>query len=656
MEHLHFFNSDINELNLLETSYDPVLVVMSYLAASLAGFCASSIYQYIIIQGEQRKSPFLTLFSGIILGLGIWSMHFTAMLAFNLPVEVKYDLTITLQSILPAILASAITIYAIQQSMSSKLSNILASGILAIGIATMHFIGMEAMVMNAHMTHNLTYFILAILTSWVLAYFTILALKNDLKLGSFKPSPMIYSIITSLYFGFSVATMHYLAMASTFFIASDVERNLEGISIGFLSVAAVIGVLILVMGLAIILSFKKKIYVLDSLANTHQTYMAETIDNMTDPFILTDSKGKVLLLNHSFLENFSELSFSTENGVSILDIYNCFLNHYIEFDSDEERALLIEQFKQRQACKFKSVNGSWWLFRQTLTDTKNRILTWTNITEQTQQQNELMQAKDREFGALQELQETQNELSEAKRLNALAKVVANIAHELNTPIGVAITSLSGLQGNIQDIEKLIQSQQLTKAALNALISGISDYEDLANRNMHRAAGIVQQFKYISIDNYSIELQKVNLNGLISSVLATFQNELKQLNINASVNIKNDLTITTFEDAVNQVIQLLIRNVIQHAFSDEQNHQLDIYAYNSENEVTIEVSDTGCGIDNSIKDNLFEPFVSTKRFEGSLGLGLHIVYNIVNYKLKGKIRVNSEHMAGSTFIISLPNVL
>jgi signal transduction histidine kinase len=174
---------------------------------------------------------------------------------------------------------------------------------------------------------------------------------------------------------------------------------------------------------------------------------------------------------------------------------------------------------------------------QTLTDTKNRILTWTNITEQTQQQNELMQAKDREFGALQELQETQNELSEAKRLNALAKVVTNIAHELNTPIGVAITSLSGLQGNIQGIEKLIQSQQLTKAALNALISGISEYEDLANRNMHRAAGIVQQFKYISIDNYSIELQKVNLNGLISSVLATFQNELKQLNIKTSINIK-----------------------------------------------------------------------------------------------------------------------
>lgn len=71
---------------------------------------------------------------------------------------------------------------------------------------------------------------------------------------------------------------------------------------------------------------------------------------------------------------------------------------------------------------------------------------------------------------------------------------------------------------------------------------------------------------------------------------------------------------------------------------------------------IEVSDTGCGIDSSIKDNLFEPFVSTKRFEGSLGLGLHIVYNIVNYKLKGKIRVDSEHMAGSTFIISLPNAL
>lgn len=656
MEHLHFFNSDIAELNLLETSYDPFLVVLSYLAASLAGFCASSIYQYIVIQGEQKKSPFLTLFSGITLGLGIWSMHFIAMLAFNLPVEVKYNLTITLQSILPAILASALTIYAIQQDMDSKLSNILASGILAIGIATMHFIGMEAMVMNAHMTHNLTYFILAILTSWVLAYFTILALKNDLKFGNFKPTPMIYSIITSLYFGFSVATMHYLAMASTFFIASNVQRDLEGISIGFLSVAALIGVLILVMGFAIILSFKKRIFVLDSIAHTHQTYMAETIDNMSDPFILTDSKGKVLLLNHSFLENFSELSFSTENCVSILDIYNCFLDQHIEFSSDEEQTLLIEQFKQRQPCKFKSINGSWWLFRQTLTDTKNRILTWTNITEQTQQQNELMQAKDREFGALQELQQTQSELSEAKRLNALAKVVANIAHELNTPIGVAITSLSGLQGNIQDIEKLIQSQQLSKAALFSLLSGISDYEDLANRNMQRAASIVQQFKYISIDEYSIDLHKVNLSGLISSVLATFQNELKQLNINTSINIKSDLLITTFEDALNQVIQLLIRNAIQHAFSDDQVHQLEISACKNANEIVIEVSDSGCGIDNSIKDSLFEPFTSTKRLEGSLGLGLHIVYNIINYKLKGKIQIDSNYKGGSKFVINLPNTL
>ena len=210
-----------------------------------------------------------------------------------------------------------------------------------------------------------------------------------------------------------------------------------------------------------------------------------------------------------------------------------------------------------------------------------------------------------------------------------------------------------MQGNVNEIETLIKTQKLSKSALYALLSSIMDYEELANRNMHRAASIIQQFKYISVEEFTENKNTIPLYQLISNNIAQLKDDLAEKQITVNFDVCDQLELHSFEDALGQVIKTLLKNAIQHAFEDSDSGQITVTAEQKNQHIEISVSDQGSGIDESVVEHIFEPFISTKRFEGSMGLGLHIVYNIVNYKLKGQINLDPKVKSGSTFIITLP---
>lgn len=653
MEHQHFFSFSISSINTLTESYNLGLVIVSYLVATLAGFCTSSISQYVSIQPNSAKTKWLMVFGGLILGLGIWCMHFIGMLAFSIPIPVKYDVFITVISIIPAVVGAIFTLFFVHLRQLNKLETGFAGLMLASGIAFMHFVGMAAMNMNAVMVHNPYSFVLSILLSWFLATITIQILRNQISFINKLNKPITKTLIASTTFGFSVATMHYLAMQSAYFVPFDHQQSVTGMAIDSVAIAVIISVITILASTAVVLAFKKKIYVLDSLAQKHQTYMAETIDNMSDPFVLTDANGKILLINHSFYRNFHQVSIHLDQDTYSNDLIKEFVEKVVWFNGPEDKENLHTHIYQKKPYKFKDQEQRWWLFRQKSTYSNNQILTWTNITQQTEQNEELLKAKDNALTTLQELHQTQGELAEAKKLASITKLVANVAHELNTPLGVAVTSLSGLQAKVKEIEELVSSQKLSKSALYALLSSITDYEALATRNVYRATNIIQQFKYISIADNNESPKQFELSELIHNVKKSMQQQETAKNVELSIVSSPQIYLESYPDALYQVIKAMVDNALVHAFVKNEMGKISIKVEQINTNLRIEISDDGRGVPESVIEELFEPFVSTKRFEGSVGLGLHVAYNIITYKLKGKIELSHSSIEGSTFTIELP---
>jgi diguanylate cyclase (GGDEF)-like protein/PAS domain S-box-containing protein len=149
------------------------------------------------------------------MGIGIWAMHFTAMLAFTLPVPIHYNISITILSVIPAIIANGFCILlSIPTDHSLKRLNLMAL-IMAVGIGAMHYIGMEAIVVSAKMYYVPHYFFLSILAAYVLALFGLYTYKR--LVDSNTLSKRMGKILGSTILGVAVSSMHFIAMHATYF-------------------------------------------------------------------------------------------------------------------------------------------------------------------------------------------------------------------------------------------------------------------------------------------------------------------------------------------------------------------------------------------------------------------------------------------------------
>jgi NO-binding membrane sensor protein with MHYT domain len=153
----------------LSTSYDPLLVVLSIVIACLAAYVALTVVDRII----KVKNPLLKrkwLITGAIaMGCGIWAMHFIGMLSYTVPISVNYNIPMTIVSAIPAMLGSGIALYVMSRSSINWQQLQIGGLLMAVGIGTMHYSGMEAMRMNAYMYYDLTLFIISILVAHVMA-------------------------------------------------------------------------------------------------------------------------------------------------------------------------------------------------------------------------------------------------------------------------------------------------------------------------------------------------------------------------------------------------------------------------------------------------------------------------------------------------------
>lgn len=255
---------------------------------------------------------------------------------------------------------------------------------------------------------------------------------------------------------------------------------------------------------------------------------------------------------------------------------------------------------------------------------------------------------------VQRLQQTREQLVMQEKMASLGGLVAGVAHEINTPIGICVTAASHLQQELTQLTGLQREQRLT-------VQAFKDYLEMAGAtcqvlvdNTQRAATLVQSFKQVAVDRSAISIRDVDLGSYYAEVLTSLEPELNKAACRVDYRAEPGLVLHADAGILARLLEHLVMNSLQHAFLPQQtDREIRLHLNQSGQQVAIQYHDNGQGMVAELLPRLFEPFFTTKRHQGYSGLGSHIVYNLVTVELNGSIQARSEAGHGLSYRILLP---
>ena len=276
------------------------------------------------------------------------------------------------------------------------------------------------------------------------------------------------------------------------------------------------------------------------------------------------------------------------------------------------------------------------------------------LEERVQKRTQELQASYAELkDAMQQLKETQTQLVQSEKMAALGELVAGIAHEINTPIGIAVTAASHFEQKTRDFTGKAAQNQLKRSDLDGYTKLSEETARMLLVNLERAAELVQSFKKVAVDQSSEARRVFNLRRYTEEVLISLRPRLKKTPLQVELWCPDDIELNSYPGAYSQIITNLIVNAMMHAYEPDQPGTLRLAFMREGDDVIFEFSDDGKGIDENILGRIFDPFFTTKRGSGGSGLGLHILYNIISGTLGGGVEVFSTVGAGTRFRLRMP---
>ena len=271
-----------------------------------------------------------------------------------------------------------------------------------------------------------------------------------------------------------------------------------------------------------------------------------------------------------------------------------------------------------------------------------------------QRTHELSEAKARAETAVVRLTDAQAQLVAAEKMASLGQLVAGVAHEINTPLGIAVTAASVQSEQLRGLKKQMQAHTLKASDLEQYLVTASQAGQLVDDHLARAAHLVRSFKQVSVDRSSDERRRFELKHFLEELIENLEIAWKRRPIQFQLTCPPDLVLDNYPGTLGQIISTFAQNALQHAYRDQRAGVLRISARAlPDAQVELSFADDGSGIDASDLPRVFEPFFTTRRAEGFIGLGLHTVYNLVSGRLHGQIDVNSAADRGTRFTLRFP---
>lgn len=276
------------------------------------------------------------------------------------------------------------------------------------------------------------------------------------------------------------------------------------------------------------------------------------------------------------------------------------------------------------------------------------------VTELSRRERDLRSQKERADAALSELRDAQQSLIQAEKLASLGQLVAGVAHEINTPVGVAMTTSTALEGEVESLRRKLETGRLLKSEMTRTVDRLAEGARLTFVNLNRAAELVYSFKQIAADQASGERRRFELKGWLHELLTSLGPMLRRAGHEMAVECPEDIELDSYPGALVQVVTNLISNARDHAFPDGRRGHLALEVTPlPDGRVRLAFSDDGVGIAPEHIGKIFDPFYTTGRDRGSTGLGLHIIYNLVTGTLGGRIEIDSRPGSGTSVSIEIP---
>ncbi len=343
------------------------------------------------------------------------------------------------------------------------------------------------------------------------------------------------------------------------------------------------------------------------------------------------------------------------DGLSLFDLIAA------EEDRNHVKARLaadgyLDQFDA--ACRVMSGPTRWGSFsirRIDAVDGPALLVGIVDITLRKAHEIDLRHAKDTAEQTLVELRRTQQSLIQAEKMAATSLLVAGVAHEINTPVGVVLTASTLLSGKTREVRQLLDDKQLQRKHLDGYLETIGEMLHCIEANISRTGQLVQSFKQVAVDQTCQERRTFDLAGYIHEVLVSLGPRLRQTGHIVRVEGLSSLKVDSFPGAIAQILTNLVLNATQHAFDDGQSGRITLTLGLDGDTVRLSCADDGKGVPPENLGRIFDAFFTTRRGDGGTGLGLHIVYAQVTATLGGDIAVHSEPGHGTAFELAFPRI-
>jgi signal transduction histidine kinase len=249
---------------------------------------------------------------------------------------------------------------------------------------------------------------------------------------------------------------------------------------------------------------------------------------------------------------------------------------------------------------------------------------------------------------IEQLQLAQKQLADSDKMAALGSLVAGVAHEVNTPLGIAITTNSIIADEHKQLNDKITNERLSMKDMTHYCQAVDNALIMQGENLIRAKNLIENFKKTAVDQHQIELETINIKDYYHKVVSTINSILKKKKASITITGEENINLATYPGIHAQILTNFITNSVRHGFKGIEDNHIRINIIQKDNLVEVHYQDNGVGLSKEAQKHVFDPFFTTAREIGGIGLGMSIVYNLITKKLNGQISLD-KNSSGASFV-------